>query len=204
MWGRTLCCCTLVTVIMGMGQTSFTAAHVSPAAVMESPVSILIPAHTWPSTNTAVEDLSKLCAREPHTHLPKSLMEPVKLTGCALAASLILSSKYCWGHTMPCIPIDIGRQGKTVKLSLDCYSFCWGNESWNCSGWQITLFINDHMCTPTHTQWVHFLITFEQFYYCVGWADRKLITANAGVPKLVGFFVTKPQINAMKMSDFLW
>lgn len=67
MQGRTLRCGKLVTVMVGMGQTCFTAAHVSLAALMDSLVNILIPARTWPSTNTAVEDLSNLRVREPHT-----------------------------------------------------------------------------------------------------------------------------------------
>lgn len=99
MWGQTLHSGKLVTAMTGMEQTSFTAAHVSLAALMDSLVNILIPTHTWPSTNTAVEDLSNLRVREPHTHtqahFPKSLMEPVKTTGRSMAASLILSSNYC-------------------------------------------------------------------------------------------------------------
>lgn len=89
----------------GMGQTSFTAGHVSLAALMDSLVNILIPTCTWPTTNTAVEDLSNLRVREPHTPSQKSLMEPVKTTSRSLAASLILSPNYCWGHTVPCIPM---------------------------------------------------------------------------------------------------
>lgn len=68
MWGQTLHSGKLVTAMTGMEQTSFTAAHVSLAALMDSLVNILIPTHTWPSTNTAVEDLSNLRVREPHTH----------------------------------------------------------------------------------------------------------------------------------------
>ncbi|KAG7483436.1 hypothetical protein JOB18_048363 [Solea senegalensis] len=56
MQARILHCGKLMTVITGMGTTSFTAAHVSLAALMDSLVNILIPIRTWPSTNTAVED----------------------------------------------------------------------------------------------------------------------------------------------------
>lgn len=106
MWGQTLHSGKLVTAMTGMEQTSFTAAHVSLAALMDSLVNILIRTHTWPSTNTAVEDLSNPRVREPHTHiLTKSLMEPVKIASRSMAASLILSSNYCWGHTTPCIPM---------------------------------------------------------------------------------------------------
>lgn len=89
-----LCSGKLVTVMMGVGHASFAGAHVSFAALMDSVVNILIHTHTWPSTNTAVKDLSNLCAREPHTP-PEALMELVKTMGCALAASLILSPNYC-------------------------------------------------------------------------------------------------------------
>lgn len=64
MRSRTLCCCKLV---IAVEQASFTAAHVSLAAVTDSLVNFLIPTHTWPSTNTAVAYLSNLCATEPHT-----------------------------------------------------------------------------------------------------------------------------------------
>ena len=67
MQGWTLRSGELMTVITGMGQTSFTAARVSLAALMDSPVNIPNPTRTWPSTNTAVEDLSNLCVTEPHT-----------------------------------------------------------------------------------------------------------------------------------------
>lgn len=73
MQGWTLHSGKLVTVMMGTEQTSFTAAHVSLADLMDSLVNILIPTRTWPSTSTAVEDLSNLHVREPHT-LPESLM----------------------------------------------------------------------------------------------------------------------------------
>lgn len=128
MQGWTLHSAKLVTVMTRMGQSSFTAAHVSLAALMDSLVNILIPSRTWPSTNTAVEDLSNLRVREPHTPTQKSLMEPVKTTGRSLAASLILSPNYCWGHTMPCIPMaslsQTVRQEGQISPRLPQFLLC--------------------------------------------------------------------------------
>lgn len=63
--------------------------------LMDSPVHIIVSAHTWPATSTDVKDPSKLCVREPHVPSQRPLMEPVKTASRAQAASLILSPNYC-------------------------------------------------------------------------------------------------------------
>ncbi len=197
--------------VTGMGQTSFTAAHVSLAALMDSLVNILIPTCTWPSTNTAVEDLSNLRVREPHTPSQKSLMEPVKTTGRSLAASLILSPNYCWGHTMPCIPMaglsHSDRQEGQISPRLPQF-LLW---EWKLGKQALAALFGDlspsthahthttHTGTRTHNKFIkthpH---TVCQLYLRIGYAARKLISGIAGLANWGFFCVTKPQMNGMK------
>lgn len=177
----------------GMGRTSFTAAHVSFSALMDSRVNILIPTCTWPTTNTAVEDLSNLHVRESHTPSQKSLMEPVKTTGRSLAASLILSPNYCWGHAVPCIPIlsrsQTDRHEGQISCSLQQFLL-----------WEVKLEKQDlaaflAICWLTYTTHPH---TICQIYLCIGFVAKKPISGIAGLAKWGFFCVTKPQMNGLK------
>ena len=143
----------LVTVMMGVGQTSFTAAHVSHTVVMDSLVNILIPTHTWPSTNTAVEDLSNLCAREPHTP-PKATDGASKNHGPWTGSIIdfipkLLLRMYYAVHTNG---MTFFRQAdRVVKLASDYHIFVEGMEVREAKvGSFVWRLVYVHTCTQTH------------------------------------------------------
>lgn len=194
-----------------MGRASFIAAHVSLVALMDSLVNILIPARTWPSTNTAVEDSSNLRVTEPHTPSLKSLMEPVKTRDRSLAASLILSPNYCWGHTTPCIPMaSHGQTHSRVRLAPGCHSFCSGGMEVGRVETGSSLLETlppAYACTIAHTGTCshdnftkthpHSRPDLHPFLF-FGFPARKLISRNTDWAKWGFLCVPVPQMNRMK------
>lgn len=135
------------------------------------------------------------CQRGTHT-VPKSLMEPVKTTGRSLAASLILSSNYCWGCTMPCIPMaglsQADMQEGQISPRLP-QSLFW---EWKLDKESLAPFLV--ICWPAlshvrintqpqiHTQKKNLLIkthahTVYQIYLGIRYAARKLISGIGGL-----------------------
>lgn len=150
MRSRTLCCCKLVTVMIAVEQTSFTAAHVS-LAVTDSLVNFLIPTHTWPSTNTAVEYLSNLCATEPHTP-PKATDGASKNHGPCTGSiidfipKLLLRTHYAL-HTngWPFPERQAGWSNYHQRLCL------WIGRLEARAGSYNKWLVDDHICTQIHT-----------------------------------------------------
>lgn len=122
--------------------------------LMDSPVHIIVSAHTWPAPSTDVKDPSKLCVREPHVPSQRPLMEPVKTASRARAASLILSPNYCWGRITPRIAMggaSTGRhtEGDNEPLFLLC--------EWKLKPALAALFVNFwiHLCKHLWTLSFH-------------------------------------------------
>lgn len=141
--------------------------------LMDSPVHVIVSAHTWPATSTDVKDPSKLCVREPHVPSQRPLMEPVKTASRARAASLILSPNYCWGRITPRIAMGVLLQADTQKGTMSLF-FCFVSGSWS-QHWQLCLLISGFTNANTYGPY-HFtkknpssMFFLQPGYPSVGW-----------------------------------
>lgn len=144
-----------------MGQTSFTAARVALAVLMDSLVNILIPTRTWPTTNTAVEDLSNLPVGEPHT-LPKSLLWPVRREWFYPRTSV--GDDQCFAYQWWACE---GRGGQILEPRAATVSVVWKDTGVASAG----SFVEQFVCKQTRTQILKTLLQY---------AARQLINGIAG------------------------